>query len=79
MKCYPKELNPPTDIFRQRINLLYSDMNTVDTFLDNTMILGYGTFDDHLKDVTEVLKRLLVTGMQVNMENACGSITLSLT
>jgi hypothetical protein len=63
----PQEIKPATDIFQQRMNSLYSDMNNVDTFLDDTMILGYDTFDNHLKDVIEVLKRLLAAGMQVNI------------
>ena len=32
------------------------------------MPLGYSTFDAHLEQVTEVLKRLLAAGMQVNAE-----------
>jgi hypothetical protein len=63
----PQGIKPATDIFQQRMNLLYSDMNNVNTFLDDTMILGYDTFDNHLRDVIEVLKRLLATGMQVNI------------
>jgi len=64
----PQGIKPATDIFQQRMNALYHDMNTVDTFLDDTMILGHSTFDDHLADVIEVLKRLLAAGMQVNAE-----------
>jgi len=63
----PQGVKPATDIFQQRMNSLYSNMNYVDTFLDDTMILGYDTFDNHLKDVIEVLKRLLAAGMQVNI------------
>jgi hypothetical protein len=63
----PQGIKPATDIFQQRMNALYRDMDNVDTFLDDTMILGYSTFDAHLDDVVEVLKRLLAAGMQVNV------------
>jgi hypothetical protein len=49
------------------MNSHYSDMHNVDTLLDDTMILGCDTFENHLKDVIEVLKRLLASGMQVNI------------
>jgi hypothetical protein len=62
----PQGIKPATDIFQQRMNSLYHDMDTVDTFLDDTMILGYDTFDAHLSDLIEVLRRLLAAGMQVN-------------
>jgi hypothetical protein len=62
----PQGIKPATDIFQQRMNGLYHDMDTVDTFLDDTLILGYDTFDAHLNDLIEVLQRLLAAGMQVN-------------
>jgi hypothetical protein len=65
-KVLPQGIKPATDIFQQRMNSLYHDMDTVDTFLDDTMILGYDTFDAHLSDLIEVLRRLLAAGMQVN-------------
>jgi len=68
--CYevlPQGIKPATDIFQQRMNSLYYNMDNVDTFLDDTIVLGHSTFDDHLKDVIEVLKRLLAAGMQVNV------------
>jgi hypothetical protein len=64
----PQGIKPAMDIFQQRMNALYHDMSTVDSFLDDTMVLGHSTFDDHLADVIEVLKRLLAAGMQVNVE-----------
>jgi len=63
----PQGIKPATDIFQQRMNSHYSDMHNVDTLLDDTMILGCDTFENHLKDVIEVLKRLLASGMQVNI------------
>lgn len=58
----PQGVKPATDIFQQQMNALFHDMNNVDT-----MILGYTTFEAHLSDVIEVLKRS-AAGMQVNAE-----------
>jgi len=66
-KVLPQGIKPATDIFQQRMNSLYHDMDTINTFLDDTMILGYRTFDAHLNDLVEVLKQLLAAGMQVNV------------
>jgi hypothetical protein len=49
------------------MNALYHDLSNVDTFLDDSMLLGYSTFMEHLGTVIEVLKRLLNAGMQVNV------------
>jgi hypothetical protein len=62
----PQGIKPATDIFQARMNALYYDMNSVATFLDDIMALGQSTFTAHLVDITEVLKRLLAAGMQVN-------------
>jgi len=43
------------------------DLSNVDTFLDNSMLLGYSTFMEHLGTVIEVLTRLLNAGMQVHV------------
>jgi hypothetical protein len=64
----PQGIKPATDIFQQCMDTMYSDMKTVDTFLDDAMVLGHGTFTEHLADVTEVLIQLLAVGMPVNTE-----------
>jgi hypothetical protein len=46
-------------------NMFYN-MNTIDIFMDDTIIFAYATFQLHLADVAEILKRLLEAGMQVN-------------
>ncbi len=40
-------IKPATNIFQQCMNALYYNMDTIDTFVDNKMALGYGTFDKH--------------------------------
>ena len=55
-----------TDIFQARMNELLGDLPHVIVFLDDILIIGNGSFDDHLEKVEMVLKRLLKAGMQVN-------------
>jgi len=59
-------IKPATDIFQQRMGNMFHNMNTIDIFMDDTIIFGYATFQLHLADVAEILKRLLEAGMQVN-------------
>jgi hypothetical protein len=55
-----------TDIFQQRMGDLFHDLSTANSFMDDIIVLGYGTFQMHLADVIEVLTRLRSVGMQVN-------------
>jgi len=62
----PQGVKPATDIFQQRMGELFHDLSTTDSFMDDIIVLGYGTFQMHLADVIEVLTRLRSVGMQVN-------------
>ena len=55
-----------TDIFQARLGDLLGDLEHVVVFLDDILVIGNGTFEEHLKQVETVLKRLLDAGMQVN-------------
>ena len=48
------------------MNELLGDLPHVIVILDDILIIGNGSFDDHLEKVETVLKRLLKAGMQVN-------------
>ena len=51
---------------------LFVDMENVVVYIDDILIIGTGTFEEHLATVEEVLKRLNEKGMQVNAEkSAC--------
>ena len=41
-------------------------MNGVKNLIDDLMLLGYSTFENHLKDLDEVLTQLGDHGLQVN-------------
>ena len=55
-----------TDIFQNRMNVLLGDLDYAIDFLDDILIIGCGSFGDHLEQVWTVLQRLLRAGIQVN-------------
>jgi hypothetical protein len=62
----PQGIKVATDIFQERMGVLFLDMKVVIVYMDDIIILGYSDFETHLKDVEEVLRRLQTTGFQVN-------------
>ena len=55
-----------TFIFQGRMMQLFSDMTMVIIYLDDILILGTGSYEDHMKDVAEAIERLRRKGMQIN-------------
>ena len=55
-----------TDIFRARLGELLGDLPYVVVFLDDILIIGNGSWEEHLEQVKTVLSCLLNTRMQVN-------------
>ena len=55
-----------TDIFQSRLGELLGGLPFVVVYLDDILIIGNGTFEEHLKQIETVLRRLLEAGMQVN-------------
>ena len=62
----PMGLSISTDIFQSRMSALFHDLESVYVYLDDIFILGSGSFDEHLQNVSVVLDRLIEMGMQVN-------------
>ena len=54
------------DIFQEAMGDLFLNLESVIVYIDDIIVLGNSSIEDHLKDVTEVLKRLSNKGMQVN-------------
>ena len=67
-KCLPQGIKIATDVFQRILGKLFSDMDNVKMYIDDYIIVGHGTYEEHLKDVEEVLKRLTEAGLQVNAE-----------
>ena len=56
------------DIFQEKMTGLMSGLEYVRTYLDDILVLSGGTLDDHLEKLTEVLNRLQMTGLRVNID-----------
>ena len=62
----PMGLLVATDSFQDRMNALLGYFDYVIVFLDDILIIGNGSFDEHLEQVLSVIQRFLKTGKQVN-------------
>ena len=62
----PMGLSGSPDIFQDRMTNLVGDLEYARAYLDDLLCLTYGTFDDHLDKLEELLQRLLIAGLKVN-------------
>ena len=62
----PIGIKVATDIFQARLGDLLGDLQHAVIFLDDILIIGSSTYEDHLIQVETVLQRFINTGMQVN-------------
>ena len=49
---------------------LFADMECVLVYLDDVLIIGAGTFEEHMNTVAEVLRKLEERGMQMNPQKS---------
>ena len=63
------------DIFQEAMGCLFLDLGSVIVYIDDIIILGDSSLVDHLKNVTEVLKRLSNKGMQINSTKSSWSVS----
>ena len=54
--------------FQRIIGRIFSDMSNVRAHIDDCIIISKGIFDEHLKNVQEVLRHLSEVELQVNAE-----------
>ena len=54
----PMELKITSDVFQEAMEELFADMEKIVVRIDDVLIIGIGTFEEHLATVEEVLKRL---------------------
>lgn len=54
------------DEFQSRMRGLFRDMEAVKVYVDDLIIIGKETFNDHIKEVDEVLRRMKQQGLKVN-------------
>ena len=54
------------DVFQQRLEEILATVDHVYVFIDDILVIGKGSWDDHIKQIDKVLKILYDFGMQVN-------------
>ena len=62
----PMGVKVASDVFQAAMAELFNDLNGVIVYIDDIIILGTEDYEDHVKIVSEVLRRLEYQGMQVN-------------
>ena len=66
----PMGIKVASDVFQAAMSGLFVDMEMVIVYMDDIVIFGSSTFEEHMKDIDEVLRRLRVQGMQINAEKS---------
>ena len=55
------------DIFQEKMNKLFADLEVVKVYIDDLLIITKGSWQDHLDKLEIVLQRLQEAGLKVNM------------
>ena len=55
-----------SDVFQEALGNLFLDLEYVQVYLDDLIVIGNASFEAHMKQVGEVLGRLSNMGLQVN-------------
>jgi len=69
-KRLPMGLSGSPDIFQDRMTNLVGDLEYARAYLDDLLCLTCGTFDDHLKKLSELLWRLESAGLKINAKKS---------
>mgnify|MGYP003325821061 FL=1 len=63
----PMGLCNSPDIFQEKMNELFADLEVVKAYIDDLLIITKGSWQDHLDKLEIVLARLREAGLKVNM------------
>ena len=58
------------DVIQEAMGKLIADLEKVFVYMDDIIIIGEGTFEIQMKDVKEVLERLVDKGLQINPDKS---------
>ena len=58
------------DVFQETTGKLMADLEKVFVYMDEIIIIGDGTFEIYMKNVKEVLERLVDKGLQINPDKS---------
>ena len=56
------------DIFQDKICQLFDDLESVKTYIDDLLVISCGTFEEHLRDLDVVMKRLEDAGLKCKLD-----------
>ena len=56
------------DIFQEKMNELFHDLEYVRAYIDDLLIISNSSFQDHLNKVKIVLNKLKAAGFKINAE-----------
>mmetsp|Transcript_27157 Transcript_27157/g.39950 ORF Transcript_27157/g.39950 Transcript_27157/m.39950 type:complete len:553 (-) Transcript_27157:1456-3114(-) len=62
----PMGVSVAMNIFQERMSRILSDIPCAIVYMDNIIVVGSGSLEEHLKDVAQVLKRMREYGMHIN-------------
>jgi len=65
-KRLPMGASTAPDVFQEKMNNLFNELEFVKVYIDDLLVLSAGSFDDHLEKLGQVLQRLHEKGFQVN-------------
>ena len=65
-KRLPMEKAGSPDIFQEKMSNLMFDLEFVQTYLDDILVISKDTFKDHLAKLCQVLEKLHDAGLQIN-------------
>ena len=60
----------PTNVFQEAMGGFFLDLENVIIYIDDIIVFGCGTLDEHLADVSEVLLRLKNKFMQIKQRKS---------
>ena len=66
----PMGVNVSPDIFQEKMSILMDGLEFVCTYLDNLLVISNSTFEDHLRQLSTVLRRLRRAGLKINAEKS---------
>ena len=67
---FPMGLCNSPDIFQEKMNELFHDLEYVRAYIDDLLIISNSSFQDHLNKVKIVLNKLKAAGFKINAEKS---------
>ena len=64
--CLPMGMVISADVFQSKVYDLIGDIEGVRTYIDDILCIGNGSFEEHLNQLREILRRFQKAGLKVN-------------